>query len=329
MLLQDGELEDIINEVDDRNNIEEILKRAYVLVASKLKTMATKSDSEVLKNLLSNRPELRRMRNEGLIKDLPQWLQEKLYIYLKLSSDEDSPDENSSDEDSPDENPSDEKSPDENSSDEDSPDENSSNEDSPDENSSDEDSPDENPSDENSSDEDSPDENSSNEDSPDENSSDEDSPDENSSDEKSPDENSSDEDSSDDDSSNEDSSESEDEISTLYNNLPGEKYVIGFKDDCFRLLSEFSKSKNQNFRDFAEVWKKMGFSAISILYDLHEEAGVEDHGEFLNHAVPEMFLIAKTFMLPEYPKSYRKGALYLLYALYYKQPINTDDALVE
>ncbi|XP_039293893.1 RNA polymerase II subunit 5-mediating protein homolog isoform X2 [Nilaparvata lugens] len=279
MLLQDEELEDIINEVGDRENLEEILRRASSLAASKLNT---KSDREVLKDLLSNRPELRRMKNEGLLSDLPPWLQKKIDIYLQLSSDEDSRDEDSSGEDS----------------------------------------------------------------------------------------------------SNEDSSASEDEISILYKNSPGEKYLVGFKDDCFRLLSEFSESKNKNFEDFAKVWRKMKFSMIFVLYDLDiflrvgdekkyndnnddDDDDMEDDAEeddendddkdddaedddedadfifyqdfneeidprikFLNLAVPEMFLIAKTFMLPEYPNSFRKGALYLLCALYYRQPFKKDDALV-
>ncbi|RZF32228.1 hypothetical protein LSTR_LSTR011500 [Laodelphax striatellus] len=154
--------------------------------------------------------------------------------------------------------------------------------------------------------------------------------------------------------------------------LPQEKFNFGYKNDCFKLLTRFSASKDQSFINFTEEWKKMKFYAVfrqhwTLNYDdlakmyggeelekeraeerarydeewteeerlNHEEAlriiQEEDEEEwrhqYILESVPELFLIPKIFMLPEYPKVFNRGAFYMLYALYYRQEFKTDDTL--
>lgn len=88
--------------------------------------------------------------------------------------------------------------------------------------------------------------------------------------------------------------------------------TTAFQEDCEQFLLEFEKLKSFKFQDFSEIWKEMGFTYV--------------YGDFrylclIRILMENFFLIIKKFIM--YPKNIftQIGAIYLLYGLYYKQPI--------
>ncbi|XP_015603916.1 snRNA-activating protein complex subunit 1 isoform X2 [Cephus cinctus] len=87
----------------------------------------------------------------------------------------------------------------------------------------------------------------------------------------------------------------------------------GFKEDCIKLIQRFEQFDNVRFQDFSQIWKEMQFSLIFTCRPSSTELA-----EFCEEAMH----IAKLFLLPPYKFKERVAGLYLVYALYYKIPID-------
>uniref|UniRef100_U5EH85 Putative small nuclear rna activating complex snapc subunit snap43 n=1 Tax=Corethrella appendiculata TaxID=1370023 RepID=U5EH85_9DIPT len=90
------------------------------------------------------------------------------------------------------------------------------------------------------------------------------------------------------------------------------EFSAGFEKDCFKLIDEFKKHKTAEFKYFCHEWKKMNFQFIFC--------GRQTDADLIEFT-SEALLIAKHLFLKssESPLD-RIGALYILYAMYFKQP---------
>lgn len=85
----------------------------------------------------------------------------------------------------------------------------------------------------------------------------------------------------------------------------------GVQEDCEILLLQYDKTKSLRFSDFIKVWQEMKFSLIFSQRSLSE----------LDLFIPELFMIIKKYFIRAVSFTLKVGALYLLYGLYYKQPL--------
>ncbi|XP_012223833.1 snRNA-activating protein complex subunit 1 [Linepithema humile] len=86
-----------------------------------------------------------------------------------------------------------------------------------------------------------------------------------------------------------------------------------FQIDCQTLITRFELSYNIHFQNFCDIWKDMHFTLV-FTYHPTETALTE----FCQNALG----IAKQFLVNASSLKERVGALYLLYAVYYKIPVN-------
>ncbi|KAL0267162.1 UNVERIFIED_CONTAM: hypothetical protein PYX00_009510 [Menopon gallinae] len=92
----------------------------------------------------------------------------------------------------------------------------------------------------------------------------------------------------------------------------GYKLLKGVRLDVRTLLTNFEKTESVRFSDFCEEWKKMKFSFIFCA----RKTVVE-----LLEFTEELLYIVKGYLEPPWSFHIRVGALYILYGLYFKQPI--------
>ncbi|XP_058116934.1 snRNA-activating protein complex subunit 1 [Anopheles coustani] len=86
----------------------------------------------------------------------------------------------------------------------------------------------------------------------------------------------------------------------------------GFREDCSKFLMDFAKLGSPSFQSFCQEWKRTNFQYIfcgrSTVFELVDYTS-------------EIFYIVKQFFKCCQIQLERIGAFYLLYALYFKQPI--------
>ncbi|XP_044733028.1 snRNA-activating protein complex subunit 1-like [Chrysoperla carnea] len=90
----------------------------------------------------------------------------------------------------------------------------------------------------------------------------------------------------------------------------------GFKKDAVTLLELFYNMKTLKYQDFCEIWKKMHFIYIYCGRNIKSE--VKEFTEEVLHTAKELAININN----EFSK--RVGALYLLYGLYFLQPVDTS-----
>ncbi|CAH0548849.1 unnamed protein product [Brassicogethes aeneus] len=85
-----------------------------------------------------------------------------------------------------------------------------------------------------------------------------------------------------------------------------------FQRDVEQLLNTFGALKSLKFADFAEVWKEMNF--VNVFSGLQ-------YVQYINDITENMFFVVKKYVY--FPQSIftQVGAMYLLYSLYYNQPL--------
>ncbi|KAL3271026.1 hypothetical protein HHI36_021526 [Cryptolaemus montrouzieri] len=89
--------------------------------------------------------------------------------------------------------------------------------------------------------------------------------------------------------------------------------TIAFQVDVENFLLKFEELKSLKFSDFATIWKEMKFSYIN---------SEQQYYTFIRQFVDNCFFILKKFIV--FPKNIytSTGAIYLMYALYFKQIVN-------
>ena len=111
------------------------------------------------------------------------------------------------------------------------------------------------------------------------------------------------------------------------------KLAAGFHSDCENLLQKFKKCQNYSYTSFAQVWRESCFLGIfKYVYFTHRHEIMQSFRGLNNILtmktfVENAFFNAKKFLYS--PDLYiQTGALYVLYGLYYKQPIKyVEDTL--
>ncbi|XP_043279789.1 snRNA-activating protein complex subunit 1 isoform X2 [Venturia canescens] len=88
--------------------------------------------------------------------------------------------------------------------------------------------------------------------------------------------------------------------------------LIGFREDCAKLIDRFGKLGTVRFQGFADIWRDMKLSLI-----FGGRKSLMEQIEFCEDTLIE----AKEFFLPPLSFKERIGGLYLLYALYFKMPL--------
>ncbi|KAK9501329.1 hypothetical protein O3M35_012065 [Rhynocoris fuscipes] len=86
----------------------------------------------------------------------------------------------------------------------------------------------------------------------------------------------------------------------------------GLKEDVQQLLYNFVNQKHHTFSSFSEVWKEMQFH--------HIYSGRPTVLE-MKCFTRELLLVVKSHAMPKYTKWERSGAIFLLHALYFIQPL--------
>ncbi|XP_049859230.1 uncharacterized protein LOC126353957 isoform X2 [Schistocerca gregaria] len=90
------------------------------------------------------------------------------------------------------------------------------------------------------------------------------------------------------------------------------RYIaLGFRTDCFKLLSVFQASGCCTYKKFTEIWREMKFS-----YIYYERKSFCELLEFTE----EVFMVCKEFLYPPNTLPFQIGSIYLMYGLYLKQP---------
>lgn len=95
-------------------------------------------------------------------------------------------------------------------------------------------------------------------------------------------------------------------------NYKNKELKISFKNDCTKLLQEFENLESLEFKDFSAIWRDFKFSLIYTPFESDKE-----HANFTAIA---FFILKKFLMFPRNTFT-QIGSLYLLYGMYYKQPI--------
>ncbi|XP_018570713.1 snRNA-activating protein complex subunit 1 [Anoplophora glabripennis] len=92
-----------------------------------------------------------------------------------------------------------------------------------------------------------------------------------------------------------------------------DKQIAGaFKVDCEEFLEEFEKLKSLRFTDFTRVWQLKNFTFVF--------AG-QKYALLLKELCENYFYIVKKFIMSSGSIFTQLGGIYLLYGLYYKQPL--------
>jgi len=92
-----------------------------------------------------------------------------------------------------------------------------------------------------------------------------------------------------------------------------EKTVLSaFKWDCEAFLEQFEKENTFNYADFAKIWQ---LNSFTFIYADQTYVGP------LNVLCEVCFLTVKKYIMFQKSLNIKVGAFYLLYGLYYKQPI--------
>ncbi|KRT84125.1 hypothetical protein AMK59_1889, partial [Oryctes borbonicus] len=87
---------------------------------------------------------------------------------------------------------------------------------------------------------------------------------------------------------------------------------LGFKKDCEKLLQRFADLQTFSYEKFAEIWQDMAFSLVF--------SGKSSYNEFRHYT--EVFLFeCKKYHIFTKNIYIKTGAFYLMYGLYYKQPL--------
>uniref|UniRef100_A0A182PTA0 snRNA-activating protein complex subunit 1 n=1 Tax=Anopheles epiroticus TaxID=199890 RepID=A0A182PTA0_9DIPT len=86
----------------------------------------------------------------------------------------------------------------------------------------------------------------------------------------------------------------------------------GFREDCSEFLSDFAKLKATDYSAFCQEWKRNNFQYIFFGRNTDAEMA-----EYLG----EIFYTVKKFFFASKNLFERIGAFYLLYTLYFKQPL--------
>lgn len=104
----------------------------------------------------------------------------------------------------------------------------------------------------------------------------------------------------------------EHKIVTMKRRFPPYNPANGVRTDFEALLQRFTETDSVRYEEFAEIWKDMKFSQIY--------AGRQDDREAQDF-VDECLKIALKFYLPPCSFQIRVGGLYILYGIYFTQPI--------
>ncbi|XP_062858584.1 snRNA-activating protein complex subunit 1a [Trichomycterus rosablanca] len=89
-------------------------------------------------------------------------------------------------------------------------------------------------------------------------------------------------------------------------------FWIPFKSDCEELLGRFQQTESVRYEDFAATWRSLDFS--NVFYGMtarHEKRPF----------CRLVFTVVYDYFLPPYSFQIRVGALYMIYGLYYTQPV--------
>ncbi|XP_073969703.1 proximal sequence element A Pbp45 isoform X2 [Rhodnius prolixus] len=89
--------------------------------------------------------------------------------------------------------------------------------------------------------------------------------------------------------------------------------LTGVLEDVEALLRKFVDKKNYTFESFTEVWKEMGF-----YYIFCGRPSVLEMKNFTR----ELLMMVKSFTLGDFTIWEKSGAVFLLYALYFIQPLS-------
>ncbi|XP_070172744.1 snRNA-activating protein complex subunit 1 [Polyergus mexicanus] len=87
-----------------------------------------------------------------------------------------------------------------------------------------------------------------------------------------------------------------------------------FRTDCQTLITRFELSYNTHFQNFCEIWKDMQFSLVF--------SNVHPSEATLMALCEDALCVTKQFLINVTSLKERIGALYLMYAIYYKMPTN-------
>lgn len=94
----------------------------------------------------------------------------------------------------------------------------------------------------------------------------------------------------------------------------------GVRTDFESLLQRFTETDSVRYDDFAAIWREMKFPMMYAGRHVHVPTKGQDDRE-VQDFVDECFTIAKKFYLPPYSFQIRVGGLYILYGLYFTQPV--------
>ncbi|KAK4877971.1 hypothetical protein RN001_010477 [Aquatica leii] len=85
-----------------------------------------------------------------------------------------------------------------------------------------------------------------------------------------------------------------------------------FQKDCEKLLLAFERINDLSFKAYSEAWKKLHFGLVFSGQNVVEER---------KFFIEACFFVIKKYVVFSQNTAVQVGALYTLYALYYKQPI--------
>uniref|UniRef100_A0A182JZC6 MPN domain-containing protein n=1 Tax=Anopheles christyi TaxID=43041 RepID=A0A182JZC6_9DIPT len=86
----------------------------------------------------------------------------------------------------------------------------------------------------------------------------------------------------------------------------------GFREDCSEFLSDFAKLKATDYHTFCQEWKRTNFQYI--FFGRNTDAEMAEYLGEIFYTVKKMFIASKN-------QFERIGSFYLLYTLYFKQPL--------
>ncbi|KAJ8917231.1 hypothetical protein NQ315_002248 [Exocentrus adspersus] len=90
--------------------------------------------------------------------------------------------------------------------------------------------------------------------------------------------------------------------------------AAAFKIDCEEFLDDFEKLKSLRYQDFARVWQMKNFTFVF---------SGQNYAVLLREMCENYFYIVKKFLMSPRNVFTQIGALYMLYGLYYKQPLKS------
>lgn len=88
-------------------------------------------------------------------------------------------------------------------------------------------------------------------------------------------------------------------------------FCEGFEDDCLDLISSYVAKNTTDFDTFCDIWKKMNFHYIFLTISNLQE---------LVEQIENYFIVLKNLFIKLNTTTEKTCVLYLLYAVYFKQP---------